>query len=705
LLQVDDAYIPTMYETITARGTPADYRCWAELRVEAINRVLDGIPAERVRYHVCWGSWNAPHVGHVPLREIVELILRVNAHAYAIEAANPRHEHEWRSASRGLPRWSVENTSWRAPLWLCAGATGGTGPSVHPVGQIAGPGGGCPAREPGVVVGAVGRGRLMPMACSADARSVPPVLASLALAALAGASATLLVVQLRGDLPLPLLVFEIAATLACVLLSGRTARGLSASRPTIPQTPSPDPAEPQPQPDPELSAQRAQLEALLARQQHLAEAAQAIARGDLARAVEPAGANDRLAVAFGEMLTGLRGLVGQVKDAAVDVDRGAQAAATAMASADASVIDLHGAIAGIAHGASEQMAHVQTAVGAIARVSGEVDQVVASAHDLASASERARLSAENGSEAVRRTIEGMRAIADSTVQAAGRVRALDALGQRIGAVVETIDEIAEQTNLLALNAAIEAARAGEHGRGFAVVADEVRKLAERSQRETGQIAELIRGIQTETRETVHKMLADAADAQRERERADQAAAALEDITSAVAAAAHQMSAIAVAAGSARDGTHALSDLMQPVRSVAEANALATDEMTRQVQQVADGMTLARGGVEALGGTADRLRALIAHFQLTAAGRQSVDIPVVVRSSAWAAQRRARIVDLSATGARINGLDAPSGTLLRLTFEGTVRRAKVMRSGSGEQGAWVGVAFLETRRTATAAPAA
>jgi hypothetical protein len=76
----------------------------------------------------------------------------------------------------------------------------------------------------------------------------------------------------------------------------------------------------------------------------------------------------------------------------------------------------------------------------------------------------------------------------------------------------------------------------------------------------------------------------------------------------------------------------------------------------------------------------------------------VDIPVIVRSSAWVAERRARIVDLSATGARIDGLDAPSKTLLHLTFEGTVRRAKVMRSGSGEEGPWVGVAFVETSRT-------
>jgi len=95
ILQVDDAYLATYYDVIVPPGTMADYRRWAELRVEALNRALRGIPEERTRYHVCWGSWNGPHVSDVPLREIVDLILRVNVGGYALEMANPRHEHEW----------------------------------------------------------------------------------------------------------------------------------------------------------------------------------------------------------------------------------------------------------------------------------------------------------------------------------------------------------------------------------------------------------------------------------------------------------------------------------------------------------------------------------------------------------------------------------------------------------------------------------
>jgi 5-methyltetrahydropteroyltriglutamate--homocysteine methyltransferase len=97
LLQVDDAVLMHECDTIASRGGSfADYREWAELRVRALNHALQGLPEERVRYHVCFGSWHGPHAFDPPLRDVIDLVLDVNAGAYAIEQANPRHEHEWR---------------------------------------------------------------------------------------------------------------------------------------------------------------------------------------------------------------------------------------------------------------------------------------------------------------------------------------------------------------------------------------------------------------------------------------------------------------------------------------------------------------------------------------------------------------------------------------------------------------------------------
>jgi 5-methyltetrahydropteroyltriglutamate--homocysteine methyltransferase len=95
-VQIDDAFLATMYDSMVPPASMAQYREWAELRIAALNRALQDIPPERSRYHVCWGSWNGPHTNDVPLRDIVDLILRVNVGAYALEQANPRHEHEWR---------------------------------------------------------------------------------------------------------------------------------------------------------------------------------------------------------------------------------------------------------------------------------------------------------------------------------------------------------------------------------------------------------------------------------------------------------------------------------------------------------------------------------------------------------------------------------------------------------------------------------
>jgi len=96
ILQLDDARTAVTYDRMVPPGTFADYRKWTAMQVELINHALDGIPEDRVRYHVCWGSWPGPHTTDVPLKDIVDLILKVRVGAYVIEGANPRHEHEWK---------------------------------------------------------------------------------------------------------------------------------------------------------------------------------------------------------------------------------------------------------------------------------------------------------------------------------------------------------------------------------------------------------------------------------------------------------------------------------------------------------------------------------------------------------------------------------------------------------------------------------
>jgi 5-methyltetrahydropteroyltriglutamate--homocysteine methyltransferase len=95
-VQLDDARFAVTYDRMVPPASFADYRRWLGFQVELINEALQGIPEERVRYHVCWGSWPGPHTTDVALKDVVDLVLQVKAGTYLIEGANPRHEHEWR---------------------------------------------------------------------------------------------------------------------------------------------------------------------------------------------------------------------------------------------------------------------------------------------------------------------------------------------------------------------------------------------------------------------------------------------------------------------------------------------------------------------------------------------------------------------------------------------------------------------------------
>lgn len=96
ILQIDDPALPDTYDMIVPPPTIEEYRKIAAVRVEALNHALEGIPEDRVRFHICWGSWHGPHTHDLPLKHVVDLMLKVKAGAYSVEAANPRHEHEWK---------------------------------------------------------------------------------------------------------------------------------------------------------------------------------------------------------------------------------------------------------------------------------------------------------------------------------------------------------------------------------------------------------------------------------------------------------------------------------------------------------------------------------------------------------------------------------------------------------------------------------
>lgn len=96
LVQLDDARAAVTYDRMVPPATFKDYRKWVARHVDVLNRATEGIPTDKIRYHVCWGSWPGPHTTDVPARDIMDLILRVRAGAYVLEMANPRHEHEWR---------------------------------------------------------------------------------------------------------------------------------------------------------------------------------------------------------------------------------------------------------------------------------------------------------------------------------------------------------------------------------------------------------------------------------------------------------------------------------------------------------------------------------------------------------------------------------------------------------------------------------
>jgi twitching motility protein PilJ len=251
-----------------------------------------------------------------------------------------------------------------------------------------------------------------------------------------------------------------------------------------------------------------------------------------------------------------------------------------------------------------QSKQVGAASAAISRMLSSIEEVAGDAERSSDVARHSVDVAHKGGEAVRRTIEGMNTIRETIQETSKRIKRLGESSQEIGNIVELINDIADQTNVLALNASIQASMAGEAGRGFAVVADEVQRLAERSANATKQIEVLVRTIQADTNEAIVSMDRSTTDVVGGALLAENAGAALEEIE-------HVSNQIATLvqniSSSAREQGRAASAVIQNVEMLQQINA-----------QAASGASATRSSITKLAELASQLRRSVSGFRLPAA---------------------------------------------------------------------------------------
>ncbi len=320
-----------------------------------------------------------------------------------------------------------------------------------------------------------------------------------------------------------------------------------------------------------------------------ADVANRLARGDLAVQVQVSGSDEtsQLMSAMKTMTDNLRTIIGQVSSTSSQVAAAAN--------------QLHSTAEQIATGSEEVAAQAGTVATAGEEMSATSGDIAQNCQMAAEGAHRAADTARNGAEVVERTVAVMGQIAQNVQASAKTVESLGARSDQIGAIIGTIEDIADQTNLLALNAAIEAARAGEQGRGFAVVADEVRALAERTTRATKEIGEMIKAIQKETKGAVIAMEAGVHQVETGTVEAARSGEALRDILEQVNDVAMQVNQIATAAEEQTATTGEIS-----------SNIIQITEVVRQTSQGAQESATAAAQ---LNGNAEELQRLVRQFRL------------------------------------------------------------------------------------------
>ena len=305
------------------------------------------------------------------------------------------------------------------------------------------------------------------------------------------------------------------------------------------------------------------------------EMADMVADGDMSVTIQ---AHDgkcetaQLIRAMSNMASKIRNAISQVSLAAGEVST--------------SVTELHSTSQNMVRGTDEVASQASTVATAGEEMAATSLDIANNCNAAAESSRHANQLATSGASIVQGTVDGMARIAERVRATARSVENLGSRSDEIGAIVGTIEDIADQTNLLALNAAIEAARAGEQGRGFAVVADEVRALAERTTRATKEIGGMIKAIQSETRQAVGSMEEGVNEVEKGTEEASKSGGALQEILSQINEVTNQVNQIATAAEEQSSTSREISNNMHMITDIVQETAKGTHITAQAADQLA-----------------------------------------------------------------------------------------------------------------------
>ena len=339
----------------------------------------------------------------------------------------------------------------------------------------------------------------------------------------------------------------------------------------------------------------------------LAGQAEKVAQGDLTVQVDETSKDEvgQLAGSFKRMVEGLRDTIGKVMEAS-----------SAVASASS---EISSSTEEMAAGAQEQTSQAGEVASAVEEMTKTIVENSKNAGATADTAKQAKAAAEQGGQVVEETVNGMGRIAAVVNQSAATVKALGKSSDQIGEIIGVIDDIADQTNLLALNAAIEAARAGEQGRGFAVVADEVRKLAERTTKATKEIAGMIKQIQSETTGAVSAMEEGTREVESGKKLADKAGVSLKQIV---------------------DISQRVTDMVAQIAAASEEQSSASEQISKNVEAIstvtgetASGTQQIAKAAEDLNRLTENLQNLVSRFKLTESNDQRAAVSNQKHSSA------------------------------------------------------------------------